>query len=351
MGRIRHYAFLSFVVLYTFLWCAVLGFSVTFLSSYASTFFSSANLNPQTFVQEITKGLNRLPTAFQGRKNFLFLGVDEIEGRPESSVLTDSMIIASLNFNNDAVTTLSIPRDLWVDQYQTKINAFYQYGKVKYPFEPQRFTKEVVEQITGLPIQHTVVVRLGDLESLINILGGINVNIPRSFEDDLFPREGVDVATVHDPKILYETVKFTQGVEHMDGKRALQFIRSRHSTDLVEGTDESRVIRQQIVIVSILQKMKNKDVIINPNRLGALYQWYNSKYGSDMSVEEMVATAKALYPHIKNFSFHSQEINIRTDGHDGVIYHPVSMSSKQWVYLPVDPTWKGLQDEIHRILD
>lgn len=310
-----------------------------------------AQTTPSQLYSQVYTGLSTLPDVSQGKKNILVLGVDEVDGRPETSILTDTMMFVSLNMNTGSITTLSIPRDLWVDTYKSKINAFYQYGRTKYPEKPQQYTTEVVEEVFGVPIHHTIVVSLKDLETVIDLLQGIDVEIPRTFEDTQFPRSGVDVSVVRDPKILYETVRFEQGVEHMTGARALQYIRSRHSLDPAEGTDEARSRRQQEVIGSIIRRMQDPSVLSNLETMGKLYAWYTQRFGSELSPSEVIATARSFYPVVENMSLRAHVLSIKENGAEGVLYHPRNLVFGQWVYLPVDPSWKGVRDEIQRALE
>lgn len=354
MGKVAASVLRTLTVLYLFAWCTVAGFLIAFgVQGFRAldTFFRAAGTTPTTIIREVNKGLTTLPQQEQGHKNILVLGVDEVAGRPEASVLTDTIMLVSADFEDGSVSMLPLPRDLWINAYKTKVNAFYQYGRDKYPEEPERYTREIVEEITGVKIHHTFVVRIGDLETLIDALGGIDVEVPRSFEDPLFPREGVDVAVVRDPALLYETVAFEAGVEHMSGKRAMQYIRSRHSTDRIEGTDDARARRQQDVMMAVAKRITSPDVFLRPKRMGALYLWYQETYGNVFSAAELVSTAKALVPVANMLSFRPRSVSIQEQGNDGTIYHPRALLQGQWVYLPVDPTWKAFGEEVRGALE
>lgn len=343
-----------FTCIYVFSWFFVIGFlgySAYAGTQYIQSFFTFANTTPSAFVQDIQKGIQTQPQMVDGRKNFLVLGVDTLEGRPDETILTDTMMLVSLNLKNGNISSLSIPRDLWVDTYKTKINSFYQYGRTKYPEEPERFTKEVIEELFGVSVHHTIVVELSDLAYIIDTLGGIDVNIEHSFEDRMFPKEGVDVLKVKDPSLLYETVAFTKGIEHMNGKRALQFVRSRHSQDITEGTDEARVKRQQIVISSIMKTMMSPSVFFDTEKMGLLYRWYTEKYGNVLSISELVSTMMYAYPNVKTVSYEPTSLSIRENGKPGVIYHPTRLVFGQWVYMPIDGTWKEVKNEAQNALN
>jgi anionic cell wall polymer biosynthesis LytR-Cps2A-Psr (LCP) family protein len=64
-----------------------------------------------------------------------------------------------------------------------------------------------------LKIDHVIVLGIEDVEKLIDIVGKIEIDVPKGFTDTHFPVPGVDVSKVTDPKVLYEEVSFTQGLQ------------------------------------------------------------------------------------------------------------------------------------------
>ncbi|HZZ98664.1 MAG TPA: LCP family protein [Candidatus Saccharimonadia bacterium] len=297
-----------------------------------TAFFNAAQLSPQQLFTLVQEGLHTQPDAQNGTVAFLILGLDEVPGRNEPT-LTDSIILALLNLNTAKVTLVSIPRDLWIDQYKTKINALYVYGKDKFPDHPEEFPKEVVEQIAGTPIQHVVVLKLSDVGNFIDALGGVDVNVQHSFTDAQFPIPGVDVARVHDPKLLYKTVTFTQGVEHMSGERALEFMRSRHSLDAVEGTDPARSARQQLVIFAVMSRIKTAVAQLDFATLGHAYAFYRETYINAISPQQLIAIGRVLGKRAANLTITTTDITPL------LVNPPLSKHEGQWVFEPKDPTW------------
>lgn len=288
----------------------------------------------------------------------LILGTDQLEGRPtnnaQANVLTDSLILTSLNLNTLTITQVSLPRDLWIDQYRTKVNALYFYGYEKTPQDPTAFPKSVIQDITGVPIQYVVVLNLNTVARVIDALGGVDVAIDRSFTDDQFPKPGVDVTTVRDPKLLYETVQFDEGNEHMNGERALIFIRSRHSNDPIERTDEGRILRQQKIMQAMMSKIVNLGILRNPVVLGKLYALYRSEFSSAIPFGQVVAIGRYMGQQLMKvpqtipaLQIKKATISIQENGQKGVLFHPNPKKyGGQWVYVPVDPTWSELRNEI-----
>ncbi|HEX7017966.1 MAG TPA: LCP family protein, partial [Patescibacteria group bacterium] len=266
------------------------------------TFTSTAGITPPELFSTIRSGLAASPTHTNNHKNILLLGVDALETRGTSQPLTDTMIIASLDLKSGHVRTISLPRDLWSAEYQTKINALYFYGQERNPNEPAAFPTEVIQELTGVQLHHTLVLSMEQVGLLIDLIGGIEVEVPQSFTDPQFPRPEVDVTVERDPAKLYQTVSFEQGTEHMTGERALQFIRSRHAEG-EEGSDVARSHRQQLVIQSLMRSLLDKKLLANPEKLGQLYRFYQENFAAALPMTEAIATAKTLVPVLDQIRF------------------------------------------------
>jgi anionic cell wall polymer biosynthesis LytR-Cps2A-Psr (LCP) family protein len=287
---------------------------------------------------QLETGLESTPLVTGAHKNVLILGVDTLAGRGDVPPLTDTMMLASLDFNSATVRTLPLPRDLWSDTYQTKINALYWYGQENNPDQPEAFTTQVVQEMTGVPIHHTVVVSLEQVAQVIDMLGGITVDVQQPFSDSEFPRPGVDVTTEKDPQILYMTINFEAGAQKLSGERALQYIRSRHSQG-EEGDDTARSRRQQQVIQAMVAQLLSPQTLTNPRLLGKLYAFYTQNFEKQLALTEILASVRALAAIEEQPAIESAQLGIYPEDPTGSITHP-PVSSKyqnQWVYIVREP--------------
>jgi len=164
-----------------------------------------------------------------GRTNLVLLGTGG-EGH-EGPDLADTVIFISIKLDTGQATLISIPRDVWVPSMRAKINSAYHYG-----FEKQAtpggllLAKSAVSESVGQPVHFVVKIDFSAFVKAIDILGGIDINIDRSFTDDQYPIPGKENdACGGDPqtKCRYETLSFSDGPQHMDGSEALKFVRSR----------------------------------------------------------------------------------------------------------------------------
>lgn len=307
-----------------------------FAYSKLNEFLSVSGLSFSEAKQLVQQGINQQPQKTDNKTVILILGIDTVANKNAAPPLTDTMLLASIDYQSGIITLLSLPRDLWSEEYKTKINALYYYGQERYPNEPERFTKEVVSEITGVPINYTVVFSLNSIGEIVGILDGIDVDVPTSFVDNEFPREDVDVTTTSDTAVLYETVEFSAGTEHMTAERVKKYIRSRHSEGDT-GTDLDRSARQQLVIEAIIKQITSRSVLTNPTTLAHLYTWYDKQLAQYIPTGDGISIAYSLYPQKNQLKLMSTSIPIKPENPDGVIEHlPPVKTDNQWTYSIVD---------------
>lgn len=240
------------------------------------------------------EGISLIPTATPipdplAPYSILLLGYGG--GTHEGGLLTDSIMLAKIDPRAEEISLVSVPRDLWVPmpinadkQTFKKINEAYAIGSddKKYPNKKIEFTgsagggemaKKVIENIVGLKIDYFASIDFDGFIKIVDILGGIDVKITRSFEDPFYPiEENINdtcgksedemkalEATMSGEKLeqqylcRYENLRFEKGIQHLDGTTALKFARSRHSTS--DGGDFNRANRQKLVLTAIRDKV------------------------------------------------------------------------------------------------
>src|SRR3990167_7601650 len=171
----------------------------------------------------------------------------------QGGTLSDSIIVVNYNLQTNSLLTISLPRDIWSDTLQDKINTAYAYGEAKQKGGGLKLAKAEIGAVVGIPIQYATVIDFAKFKELIDLLGGIDIDVDQTFKDNQFPitgRENDECNGDTEFKCRYETVSFKKGSNHMDGKTALKFIRSRHA-DGAEGNDFARNRRQQKILAAI----------------------------------------------------------------------------------------------------
>lgn len=307
-------------------------------------FVTVAKRSPVSIAFEIGTGFFTTKENESRHYRWLILGTDEVEGSGRQAVLTDTLLFASYSSAENTLSVVSLPRDVYHPEYATKINALYFYGQERNPVAPQEFPATVLSEMLGVPFDGVLVVSLHDVQELIDLVGGVTVNVPHAFIDEAFPRSGVDVTKEKNPEILYETVIFEAGEQHMNGETALKYIRTRKSSDPEEGTDEARTRRQRQVLSALFAQLANPNFIANPYNAGQLYRWYADRYSAEVSLYELGSMAGSVWHNRSVPEFISLDLPITVEAtateSSTLFVHPPTQKYGQWVYEPVDPTWE-----------
>lgn len=222
----------------------------------------------------------------EGRTNILALGVDRRSNAGYvSGVLTDTIMAVSFDTKKKDAVIISIPRDLYVkmDDYTSgKINSAYAFGGVG-------LTQRMVEEVLGIPIHYFVIVDFESFEEAIDILGGIDVDVEKTFDDYTYPIFGKELDLCDgDPEYncRYRHLHFDAGLQHMDGETALAFARSRHAEG-PEGGDFSRIKRQQKVALAAKDKALSLQTLTNPGKLRELFDLFSDSIETNVGFKEV----------------------------------------------------------------
>ncbi|MFJ2784343.1 MULTISPECIES: LCP family protein [unclassified Streptomyces] len=114
-------------------------------------------------------------------------------------------------------------------------------------------TQNTVEKLTGLRVDHTVVVDFKGFAALTDVVDGVRVCLP----DDVYQKD-------LDPKRATRgELLFPKGEQTVAGERALDYVRLRHG--IGDGSDIGRIKRQQAFVASLLRKVKSEG--LTPTRL------------------------------------------------------------------------------------
>lgn len=229
-----------------------------------------------------------------GKINFLLLGI--AGGNHEGPNLTDSITYASLDFKNKKTTLIAIPRDIWSDTLQDKINSAYVYGEAKKKGGGFMLAKAEVEAMVGQPIHYVFIIDFEEFLELINYLGGVDVYVEQTFNDFKYPIKGKENDQCDgdiEYKCRYEHISFKKGWQHMDGDRALKFVRSRNAEG-EEGSDFARNKRQQKVLIALYEKILTRIKTLNIKEIEGLYFLLDKIIKRDISNKEAVYIGKKI---------------------------------------------------------
>ncbi|MFH0749999.1 MAG: LCP family protein [Candidatus Gottesmanbacteria bacterium] len=227
------------------------------------------------------------------RVNILLLGM--AGGMHEGPDLTDTIIVASFHLKNRSIALITVPRDIWSETLKDKVNSAYHYGEAKKRGGGMTLSRAIIEDITGLPIHYIVTLDFTQFETIIDVLGGIDVMVTQSFTDTEYPIAGRENDLCDGDNTFpcrYETIHFDAGTQHMNGSTALKYVRSRHSEG-DEGTDFARGKRQQDVMVALKEKIFQSKLWFHPSLAIKLLKTAEDATDTDMTVGEQLTIGKA----------------------------------------------------------
>ncbi|MDP7247076.1 MAG: LCP family protein [Candidatus Peribacteraceae bacterium] len=195
------------------------------------------------------------PVDRNGFTNILLMGQGTVEH--DGKDLTDSIMVASVDpLNTKSVVLLSFPRDLYFLNTEKmgkgKLNTFYRdyKGYLRYMKELSRddssleALKELgaeIGRVLEMPIHGVIKVDFTAFEQAVDELGGLDIEVPYDIIDNEYPDENFG----------YEPFEIRKGPNHLDGKTALKYARSRSTT-----SDFGRSARQQQLIKAMGTKAK-----------------------------------------------------------------------------------------------
>jgi LCP family protein required for cell wall assembly len=159
----------------------------------------------------------------------------------------DTIMLVHLPADRSRAYLVSFPRDCWVPiqgHGNAKLNAALSLGGPP-------LLIATIEQLTRVRVDHFAILDFEGFRSMTDALGGVEVRVAR---------------TVWDPA---QKVVWPAGTHHLDGPRALDFVRQRHN---LPGGDLGRIKRQQAYLKALAGQVVDKGTLANPLKLNAFLE-------------------------------------------------------------------------------
>jgi LCP family protein required for cell wall assembly len=273
-----------------------------------------------------------------GRVNILVAGNSADDVGHDGADLTDSIMVLSVDTNNNTAFILSVPRDLWVDVpgagYE-KINAAVTDGGM-----PK--LQEVIEQTLGITIDYRALVNYGAFRDLVNAVGGITINLQTG-----------------DPRGLYDSythIKLPNGEDTLNGNQALDLARARCDAgagDICYGLPDSdfdRTLHQRQMAIAIKDKASQASVIANPFKVSELFDAVGNNVTTNLQLDEI----ETLYTYMKKIndnSIGSYNINTLKGGNTTLLTDYIAPDGEDALVPNAGPTdYSVIQAQINRIM-
>ena len=208
--------------------------------------------------------------------------------------LADSIMLASWNPKLWAISFVSIPRDLFVNNPITKwwsrINVLFpQMYKNRWDLLSwASWFADKIWEILWLDINYYATIDFDWFENVIDTLWWIDVLVKNTIYDTTYP----------DWNKWYITFHLNAWEQHLDWKTALMYARSRHTT-----SDFDRSLRQQQIIDAIKNKFLSWWYMTNISKIKELYSDYSQMVVTNISMKEIIWSIKYVQDLENIFSF------------------------------------------------
>ena len=197
--------------------------------------------------------------------------INMLRAGDEENDNTDTIMVIRIPNDGSSATAVSIPRDTYIHDAKNgnmKINGVYGTYKNEKKAElsqkggiegaklekeskeaGQRALMDTVSNLSGIKIEHYAEVGLLGFVLLTDAVGGVDVCLNEAVDDE------------------FSGAKFKAGRQTLNGPDALSFVRQRHG--LPRG-DLDRVVRQQVFMASIVNKVLSSGTLSSPTKLAEL---------------------------------------------------------------------------------
>ncbi|MFH9553673.1 LCP family protein [Streptomyces sp. NPDC051445] len=238
---------------------------------------------------ELARYAKERPTSLvKDAQNVLLIGSDSRSGdgnrkygRDSGTERSDTTILLHLAAGRHSATAVSVPRDLMVDvpgclrpdgkrtePMFAMFNSAFQTGG-------SACTIRTVEKLTGVRIDHHVVVDFSGFKDMVDAVDGVEVCLKKPIDDK-------------DAGLRLPAGKVT-----LDGEQALGYVRVRKS--LGNGSDTDRMDRQQRFLGALVNKVQSNDVLLNPVKLYPVLDAATSSLTTDPDL----ASLRGLYELVR----------------------------------------------------
>lgn len=262
----------------------------------------------------------------------LISGVDSRDGFAESS-RSDVNMLATVNPVTKTVLLTSIPRDYYVTTVCDAEAGCQNGAKDKLThtgLHGTETTKKTIEELLGVEINYTEKVNFTSVVSLVDALGGIDVDVQPGLAVDHFYTNdyfGTDYGV-------------TEGINHLNGQAALCYARERYA---YSDGDRQRVKNQQEVLMAIVKKATSPSVITN---YPALMDALSGAFQTDLSQDEIQSLIQFQLKEMPDWQF----ITYSLDG-QGSTEFCAELGNNASVMIPDNETVVTARKRIEAVLD
>ncbi|MEA2056503.1 MAG: LCP family protein [Patescibacteria group bacterium] len=248
----------------------------------------------------------------------------------QGGYLADVIQIVNIDFENDLINFISIPRDLWItlpNKKQAKINQALTLGndQSQLILSGGKVAKQMAEIVSGIDVDYFIAIDfVGFKRTIGETLEGITVDVPETLNDPWYPITGEELnpcgMTPEEVAELtnnysgfelerqfecrYEHLQYKKGLVEMEGGDALKYVRSRHGST---AGDFSRSQRQKTVLLAIKNKLFDLESL---GKIPEFFKLATNNVCTDFDLEILQYLAPALH---QTSNYQNQSIILSTE--------------------------------------
>lgn len=214
-----------------------------------------------------------VPKEYEGKDvyNFLIIGIDYTENR-EMTYNSDMIMYANFDVKNQKLNMLQIPRDSYVGELaaagsEKKINGAIASGPDQE--NPINNLANIIETQFRLPVDNYISIDMDGLRQVVDVLGGVEVNIPR--------------------EMYFDGSYLPAGTHTLMGGDVEFFVRNRSGEGFARG-DPDRLANQRLFYAGLFKRLKN----MSAGDLVALLPTIDEYINTDYSAAALLDVAQNL---------------------------------------------------------
>lgn len=204
--------------------------------------------------------------------NILVLGIDK---RRDDIGRSNVTCLLTVDMDKKTISMLWVPRDSRVDI------PGYEWNKIghAYAYEGPKLSEKTVSKLLGVPIDYYLAVNMDGFKHVIDAIGGVDINVDKKmYYYDPYDEGEVDNDGLIDLK---------PGQQHMDGNRALEYVRFRHD----EMGDIGRIERQQKFSNALIEAVVKPSTI---TRIPDIVKEVKASFDTDIPLSTLVEIAACV---------------------------------------------------------
>lgn len=218
----------------------------------------------------------------QGKQNRGYGKANEIGGER-----SDTTILLHVSADRSHAVAVSIPRDTLITLPVCKKDGKEvggNQGRFNEAIElaGPGCTLKAVQEMTGLPIEHFMVVDFGGFKRIVDAIGGVEICLAEDVNDS------------------QSGLRLEKGTHVVNGEEGLAFVRARKT--LGDGSDTSRIRRQQAFLSSTIRQVLSSDTLLNPVKLVNVLNAATESLTADpmladlQNLQDLAVSMRALKP-------------------------------------------------------